>query len=199
MLRRAVLLCLALASAATSLDSSVLQSIVDLTACQIGTTVPGLRAEAFLFAVDELLPPGTNAEDNKGLSMNIASQNSVILIEGPEDVGSGVYSGFESGDFFSWSAPGDATLARTRDTLTLTPPSDDSHQVTERSPLNTKATQTLHLSASVGSTPRSRKQTAAQNSFSTGSASSQPGTGQTGLLGISSSRLLNSGRLPTIR
>lgn len=57
-----------------------------------------------------MLPPGTNAEDNKGLSMNIASQNSVILIEGPEDVGAGVYSGFESGDFFSWSAPGDREI-----------------------------------------------------------------------------------------
>ena len=107
MLFRAVLLCLALTPTVTALETSILQSVVDLTVCEIGLAVPGIRAEAFLFAVDELLPPGTNKEDNKRLSMNVASQNNVLLIDKPEDVGVAVYSGFESGDFLLWGTPGD--------------------------------------------------------------------------------------------
>ena len=107
MLFRAVLLCLALAPTATALvETSVLQSVVDLSVCEIGLTVPSIRAEAFLYSVDDLLPPGTNNEDNKRLSMNVASQNSVLLIESPEDVGVAVYSGFETGDWLLWDAPG---------------------------------------------------------------------------------------------
>jgi len=107
MLFRAVLLCLALApTAAASVVTSVLQSVVDLSSCEIGLTVPSIRAEAFLYSVDDLLPPGTSNGDNKRLSMNIASQNSVLLIESPEDVGVAVYSGFETGDWLMWLPPG---------------------------------------------------------------------------------------------
>jgi len=107
---RSVLLCLALAPKAIALDSTFLQSLIDLSMCKIGVTVPGLRSEAFLFAVDNLLPPGSNDEDNKLLSMTVAGQNSVLLIEIPADVGVAVYNGFESGDFLLWTPPGDEKL-----------------------------------------------------------------------------------------